>query len=138
MRKVQISHHSQHHMLTLDETTLFYYTISANKGQKLSGLVKNWVKTVADAKAAGDATSNSRAVSSTLHPSATSSKAKSQAIKREGAILDILDIGGLSDKDETEGAEREAAIKSPPKNGKRATSSVSNYLIHSLCRSDSD
>ena len=113
-------------MLTFDKTTLFYHTIRANKGQKPSGLGKNWVKTVADAKAAGAATSNSHAASSTLHPSATSSKAKSQAIKRDGALLDVLDIGGLSDKDETEGAEREAAIKSPPKNGKRATSSVSN------------
>jgi hypothetical protein len=116
-------------MLTFDETTLFYYTISANKGQKPSGLVTNWVKTVADAKAAGAAASNSRTAPSTLRASATSSaglKAKTQAIKREGALLDVLDIGGLSDKDETEGAEREAAIKSPLKNGKRATSSVIN------------
>jgi hypothetical protein len=108
-------------MLTFDKTTLFYHTISANKGQKPSGLVKNWVKTVADAKATGAATSNGRAAPSTLRPSATSAaglKAKSQAIKREGALLDVLDSSGLSDKDETEGAEQEAAIKSPPKNGK--------------------
>ena len=41
-------------------------------------------------------------------------------------ILDIHDIGGLSDHDEIQGTEREAAVKSPPKNGVRVTSSVSN------------
>jgi hypothetical protein len=112
-------------MLTLDETTVFYYTISANKdGQKQSGLIKNWVDTVAKSKAASAAASNSRA-SSTLQASATS-KSKSRPIKREGAVLDFHDIGGLSDHDEIQGAERDAALKSPPKNGVRATSSVSN------------
>ena len=111
-------------MLTLDKTTIFYYNISANKDrQKQSGLIKNWVDTVAKAGAA----TTSRATS-TLRPStltSTGSKPKSQPIKREGAVLNILD-GGLSDQDETEGAEREAAVKSPLKNGKRATSSVSS------------
>jgi hypothetical protein len=112
-------------MLTLDETTVFYYTISANKdSQKQSGLIRNWVDTVAKSKAVSAAASNSRA-SSTLQASATS-KSKSRPIKREGAVLDIHDIGGLSDHDEIQGAEREAALKSPPKNGVRATSSVSN------------
>ena len=113
-------------MLNFDETTLFYYTISANKdGQKPSGVIKNWVDTVAKAKATGAAASNSRALS-TLQASATSAGLKPKSIKREGAILDIRDIGGLSDQDETQGTEREAAVKSPPKNGARATSSVSN------------
>jgi len=115
-------------MLTFDETTLYYYTLSANKdGQKQSGVIQNWVETVAKAKAISATTLTSRA-SSTLRPSTTSAalKPKSQAIKREGAVLDIRDNGGLSDLDETEGAEQEAAVQSPPKNGKRATSSVSN------------
>ena len=111
-------------MLTLDETTVFYYTISANKDEKQSGLIKNWVDKVAKSKAASTAASNSRA-SSTLQASATS-KPKSRPIKREGAVLDIHDIGGLSDHDKIQGTEREAAVKSPPKNGVRATSSVSN------------
>jgi hypothetical protein len=116
-------------MLTFDETTLFYYTLSAKKdGQKQSGVIQNWVDTVAKAKAISATTVTSRASSSTLRASTTSDdlKPKSRAIKREGAILDILDNGGLSDRDETEGAEQEAAVQSPPKNGKRATSSVSN------------
>jgi hypothetical protein len=118
-------------MLTFDETTLFYYTISADvdqDGQKQSGIIKNWAETVAKAKAVSAATATSR--SSTLRQSTASGSAglkpKSRAIKREGAVLNILDFGGLSDRDETEGAEREAAVKSPPKNGKRVTSSVSN------------
>ena len=115
-------------MLTFDETTLFYYTLSTNEdGQKKSGIIQNWVKTVAKAKTISATTVTSHA-SSTLRISATSAnlKPKSWAIKREGAILMIEDIGGLSDHDETEGAEQEAAVRSPPKNGKRATSSVSN------------
>ena len=112
-------------MLTFDETTIFYYNISVNKDcQKQSGLIKNWVDTVTKAGAA----TTSCATSFTLRPStvtSTGSKPKLQPIKREGAVLNILD-GGLSNQDETEGAEREAAVKSPLKNGKQATSSVSS------------
>jgi hypothetical protein len=39
--------------------------------------------------------------------------------------IQIID-GALSDEDETMGFEREAAVKSPPKGKKRATSAVSN------------
>ena len=117
-------------MLTFDETTLFYYTLSANNdGQKKSGVIRNWANTVAKAKTlSATGTVTSRASSTTLRASTTSAdlKPKSRAIKREGAILDIDDIGGLSDRNETEGAEQAAAVLSPPKNGKRATSSVSN------------
>jgi hypothetical protein len=63
-------------MLTLDETTLFYYTISANKDQNPSGLIKNWVDTVTKAKTTGAAISNSRA-SSTLQGSLAGLKPKS-------------------------------------------------------------
>jgi hypothetical protein len=46
--------------------------------------------------------------------------------------IQIID-GGLSDEDETMGAEREAAVASPPKGKRRATSAVSNILssVHS-------
>jgi hypothetical protein len=105
-------------MLTLDETTLFYYTLSANKSnQKQSDVIQNWVETVARAKTIN---------ATTVTTSHASLKPKSWAIKREDAVLDIRDNGGLSDRDETEGAEQEAAVQSLPKNGKRATSSVSN------------
>jgi hypothetical protein len=128
-------------MLTFDETTLFYYTLSANKdGQKQSGVIRNWVDTVAKAKTiSATGTVTSRASSTTLRASTTSAnlRPKSRAIKREGAILDIEDIGGLSDRNETEGAEHAAAVLSPPKNGKRATSSVSNKS-NLLCRAFSD
>jgi hypothetical protein len=59
---------------------------------------------------------------STLQTSATS-RPKSQPIQIEGAILDIHDIGSLSDYDEIQGAEREAALKSP-QNGIWVTSLV--------------
>ena len=124
-------------MLTCDETTLFYYTLSANRdGQKKSGLIQNWVDTVAKAKTiSATGTVTSRAASSTLRASTTSAdlQSKSRAIKREAAILDIEDISGLSDRNETEGAELAAAVRSPPKNGKRATSSVSNKIKLLCC-----
>jgi hypothetical protein len=83
-------------MLTFDKTTLFYHTISANfKDQKPSGVIKNWIDTVAKAKTTGAAISNS-CTSSTLQGSGL--KPKSRAIKREGTILDIHEIGGLSDR----------------------------------------
>jgi hypothetical protein len=128
-------------MLTFDKTTLFYYTLSANKdGQKQSGVIQNWVDTVAKAKSiSATGTVTSRASSTTLRASTTSAdlKPKSRAIKREDAILGIEDIGGLSDHNETEGAKQAAAVLSPPKNGKQATSSVSNKS-NLLCCAFSD
>jgi hypothetical protein len=128
-------------MLTFDETTLFYYTLSANKdGQKQLGVIQNWVDTVAKVKTINTTgTVTSCASSTTLCASITYAnlKPKSQAIKREGTILDIEDIGGLSNCNETEGTKQAAAVLSSPKNGKRATSSVSNKS-NLLCRAFGD
>lgn len=77
---------------------------------------------------------NSRTVNSSNRPASRSalsgfvqlaggSKSNNRDIEEDG----IIELGGISDRDETVGAEREAAIRSPPKGGRRLNSSVSIF-----------
>ena len=121
-------------MLTLDITTLFYYTLSQKDVQKpVLGMVKEWCSIV-------DANST--------RPSSKSGSICSLLVKTQSSMLvsttqpklgpkiatnelddDIEYVGGLSNEDETLGAKWEAAVTSPLKNGKRATSSVSSIQL---------
>jgi hypothetical protein len=132
--------HAINMMLTLDTTTLFYFSLSdAAAKDKHSGLISEWA-----AKVPRNAKSSNKAISgrSTSTPSLTttgvthSSRAPStrSALTNNVKIstqlddedeVEILDNGGLSDKDETRGKEYEVAVQSPPKGKKRVTSSVS-------------
>lgn len=132
-------------MLTLDQTTLFYITLSdtyTSGKDDSSGLINNWAL-----KVTHDARSDSRAGSragSTGTPALTNGSSRSSRlpasvrsalnnnikISRDNDVIEIPDSeveGGLSDRDEMQGAERDFAVKSPPKGKKRATSTVSQY-----------
>ena len=109
------------HMLTLDETTLFYYSLSLSKGKNASSLIQDWADYV-------DTTTNPKLRTNNAR-STTSTRASSQATKvsslsdqvtitsQKPAGLSKADLsidnvtGGLADEDEVEGAERDEAIK---------------------------
>jgi len=96
---------------------------SGGPPRKPSGLVQQWQDTVPPnfiiPSTKGIAVS--KAVSQQSVPKAQ----KTCTSVQTDASDDEAILGGLSDADEIMGFEREAAITSPPKNGQRATSSVS-------------
>jgi hypothetical protein len=126
-------------MLTLDETTLFYYSLSLSKGKNTSSLIQDWADYV-------DTMTNPKLHTNNAHGS-TLTRASSQATKvsplsNQVAItsqkptgLSKADLsidnmtGGLADKDEVEGTEPDEAINNPPKGRVRATSAVSHYIL---------
>lgn len=128
-------------MLTLDDTTLFYYTLSLKDVRKPSGIINDWRKIVEAnsapklptkaASARSSSTLTSKTHTSTL-VATVPSKSKPELTVEASNHDDTADnaIGGLSDEDETWGVEQQAAVTSPPKNGKRATSSVGVLLNH--------
>jgi len=145
--------------LTLDESTLFYWTLSdsyLDKKRKHSSVISEWASTIpSNAKPPSQAPSHVIATTSSrpksIVPSLTSGSSRSSApsvltnnvrIVSHGALLNsakvkaeptpditIFSDGGLSDADEIKGEEREAAIKSPPKGKKRVTSEVHKFLL---------
>lgn len=145
-------------MLTLDGTILFYYLSSYSKpATKISGLINNWVDKVEGhslfAKPGGSKTGVRS--TGTLPPLTTGStrSGKRSALSNEVVISkhqkpthrvangpeedsEIIEIGGLSDADETVGNERDAAVLSPFKGGQRVTSAVSFLfqLSHAILR----
>jgi hypothetical protein len=151
-------------LLTLDQSTLFYWTLSdSSKKRKHSDVINEWAAAVPSAKPASRTPSNITA-HTTSHiaahtaarsksgvPSLTTSTSRSSApsiltkvisrgtidsakVKAEpvAEMITIMSDGGLSDNDETNGEERLAAVNSPPKGRKRATSDVSLLLIIKL------
>jgi hypothetical protein len=129
--------------LTLDQSTLFYWTLS-DKKRKHASAIKQWALDVpAIAKPTSKApTSLAKSdipplTSGTSHSSAPSVLTDSikiishralDPIKVKAELAPTLSLyidGGLSDNDERKGEEREAAINSPPKGKKRVTSEVS-------------
>jgi len=134
-------------MLTLDSTTLYYYFLSdsTSNGKKyFSAGINDWAASIpSNAKPTNKRTASTMTRGSTssvlpltnasTHSSASSVLSKSVKIttKVEPANIGIQIIdGALSDEDETMGFEREAAVMSPPKGKKRATSAVSNMRQH--------
>jgi len=140
-------------MLTLDETTLFYYSLGqsplSRSTTKVSGLINNWAHEVearrVSAKPGSKASiPNSASTLPPLTTASTKSSDKRSALSNEVAISthskraryvvsdseeEQINIGGLSDQDETIGTEREAAVLSPPKGKQRVTSAVSLLLF---------
>ena len=122
-------------MFTLDNTTLFYFSLSdALPAEKQhTHAIQDWVKTVP--KTAGSTLSSRRNVKSALsrtrstaHPSSSSRSALNSGFVRQsgGKEVEVMEIDSpLSDNDETKGPEREAAIKSPLKGKRRLSSLVS-------------
>lgn len=144
-------------MLTLDETTLYYFFLSdnASKSKKdFSSGINSWAASVpSNSRPASKATTNvsQRSIfknstssrSGSMLPPLTHGSTRSSAhsvlttdvkishdIKAEPQNdIEIAELG-LSDEDETKGLERDAAIMSPPKGKKRINSSVGNILFY--------
>jgi hypothetical protein len=123
-------------MLTLDRTTLFYFSLrDLDEKNKHSGLIKDWATKIPR---------NAKPGSSTHTPSLThGSTRSSHAASSIRSALNTVKIsnhddgveiaeGGLSDLDETIGNERDAAVKSPPKGKQRISSAVSHHLLYGL------
>lgn len=143
-------------LLTLDESTLFYWTLSDTSGKKRKHIsaINEWASAIS-ANNSTKSTSASKSTSShakseipsltsgaSSRPSAPSvlsnnvriiSHQSSDLVKVKpapAAALAICYDGGLSDNDEMRGEEREVAINSPPKGKKRITSEVIFFLLH--------
>jgi hypothetical protein len=142
-------------LLTLDQSTLFYWTLSnayqAPK-RKRDDTIKEWNSTVGGgeptSRAADSVTVTSHTRSTTPSLSCGRSRSYAPSVltddvkiishqtpaesgkeKPEPApLISLRDNGGLSDNDETRGEERDAALASPVKGAKRVTSEVCKYF----------
>lgn len=130
-------------MLTLDNTTLFYFSLSDKTvpEEKHTAAIQDWAKKLP--KRIGGTSGGLRSVTSALtkssatHTSSSHSTRTSRSALNNGFIrrcgddaVEVIDVDGpLSDNDETKGPERDAAIKSPLKGKKRLSSSVSKSLF---------
>ena len=140
-------------LLTLDETTLFYYFLSDSKKKYAdSAGINNWAATIPkNSKPASKVASaaGSRSIASifsgppltdaTTRSSGTSALSKNIKVSRDipvkieshDTFIQVAE-GGLEDDDEAADLEREAAIKSPLKGKKRVSSSVSFNTVSIL------
>jgi len=133
-------------MLTLDATTLFYFSLSdtytsAKDKHHNTGLVSNWAakvhwnvklvnKPISGQSTSTPALTNSRSQSRippSMHSALTNNVRINDQLDKDGDV-EIINDGGLSDRDEIKGQEYEFAIKSPPKGKKCVTSSVGHIL----------
>jgi hypothetical protein len=91
--------------------------------QKGRGIINDWVSAVDKLAAKPSGTSR------TLVRSTTQASSRRPTAPTKKTVVppddDAESIGAFSDRDETIGNERDAAVKSPLKNGARLTSSVS-------------
>jgi hypothetical protein len=142
-------------MLTLDPTTLFYWTLSDPPPKKMKYSVESWAKSIpSNAKPAsrtasqansvktGKSTTNGcgstapvltsaslRPASSVLTSAITITSAQVPVkIKQDPDAIYTYD-GALSDHEETAGLERDAAHASPTKGKRRLNSEVSTSFI---------
>jgi hypothetical protein len=143
-------------MFTLDQTTLYYYFLSDSalngdsKSEKFVSGINGWAASIPrNAKPASSkigASKTGASHSNPILPPLTDASTRSSAnlvltknvtisqqapfkVKLEdgGVSVNIID-GGLSNQDETNGIERDAAFASPPKGKTRVTSSVSHFF----------
>jgi hypothetical protein len=136
--------------LTLDESTLFYWTLSnaapcENLKRKHFSAINEWASEIATNHPKSKLNSSNHAKST---PSLTNGTSRSSApsvlsdqvkiiihqpnkVKVEPVYHRDEYNGGLSDNDKVKGEEREVAINSPPKGKKRITSEVFfSYLFN--------
>jgi hypothetical protein len=125
-------------MLTLDRTTVFYFSLMQTSDQKSQycGLISSWAAEVSAGCAHSKASSKPGGVCSipSLTNGTTQSTSTSVLTNRvaiTSANLGVVNVSdaesghGFPDEDETKGVEWDAAVTSPPKGKKHATSSVS-------------
>jgi hypothetical protein len=139
--------------LTLDQSTLFYWTLS-DVPRKWSSAINEWASAIPSRSKStlqGPKSTSSRTTSIIPSLTAGSSASRSSApsvltdnikvisrqssdqvevkVESQADVISLSDEGGLSDCDELDGKEREAAINSPPKGKKRITSEVTSRLF---------
>jgi hypothetical protein len=119
-------------MLTLDHSTLFYFSLNSNPEPFKKG-IKGWASNV-------DVSLSERAKPSSTRPGSKAGSSKSiitskstlvdnVVISRKVEVKpepDVETFGLFQDEDETIGAEHDAAISSPIKGRGRLTNSVIN------------
>jgi hypothetical protein len=137
-------------MLTLDPTTLFYWTLSDPPQKIKSSTVETWAKSIpSSAKPVISQATVKTGKSSTNRHSSTapaltsaSSRVTSSVLTSDITITSAQDYvkikqvpdsiyaydGGLTDHEETAGVERDAAHASPIKGKRRLNSEVSIFL----------
>jgi hypothetical protein len=125
-------------MLTLNPTTLFYFSLRDLDGKdKNTGLIKDWAKQIPHNVKPGSTHSKltpsltQGSTRSSHAPPSTWSALNTVKISHLDDGIEITE-GNLSDFDKIKGNEWDAAIKSPPKGKQRITSSVSYHLSCSL------
>jgi hypothetical protein len=128
-------------LLTLDESTLFYWTISdaSHNNQKHFSAINKWATAIASTKSTSQAPSTSSRANippltigpstRSYAPSILSDNVKIIVKADPAPALSIYNNGGLSDNDEIKGEERDFAINSPPKGKRRITNEVFFLLI---------
>jgi hypothetical protein len=120
-------------MLTLDWTTLFYFSLRDDMANH-EGLIEDWAAKVP--RNAKPGSSHSKATPSLTcgstrgshAPLSTQSALNSVKISNRDDGIKVTE-GGLSDSDKTKGVERDAAIKSPLKGKQRIRSSISYHIL---------
>jgi hypothetical protein len=135
--------------LTLDESTLFYWTLSNSykKQKNRHSAINDWASEISTVNS-GSTSSSRPNVSSSKKVSGRNNRLSESVltknikiisrqpdvvkVKTEQGLRDTYQDGGLSDNDETMGNEREVAINSPPKGKKRVTSEVFLFIYCSL------
>ena len=121
-------------MLTLDQTTLFYFSLrdAINCDKDKSGLVHNWASRIQPNTKAHSKPTSIQNSASTPFLTHTSSQTSQSTLSRDVKVTEDVEVasatGGLSDHDETFGEERDAEFKSPPKAGRHITSEVSHIV----------
>jgi hypothetical protein len=130
-------------MLTLDPTTLFFYSrcVSASSGSSnensFNDAINNWAAAIVnDQPKRKGPTSETSNLPSLTKSATTNSTKRSESSRDSVGIHDDNEVriginpyGGFSDDDETFGIERDDAIKSPPKGNKRITSTVTSLYF---------
>jgi hypothetical protein len=141
--------------LTLDQSTLFYRTLS-DVPPKRGSVINEWASSIPNRSKSTlqgpkSTSSRTKSIPSLIGGSSRSSansvltdnikvishqssdqarvKVKVKTESQAEAVLSLSDQGGLSDCDELGGKERETAINSPPKGKKRITSEVKSQLF---------
>lgn len=119
-------------LLTLDDSTLFYYTLSdASQNNQKHLSINKWASAIKSTSMSQARSTSSRAKTKfpsltigSSAPSILSDNVKIMVKTEPGPAISTYNNGGLSDSDEIRGEERDFAINSPPKGKKRINSEV--------------
>ena len=116
---------SSNSLLTLDETTLFYFSHvrSSDDVPLMTDIIGHWRT---DVKQAPPTTLSWQPLGGSITTSTRSARSKTSATSVKDTATELFStrMGGISDTDETQGPERDYAINSPLKGKKRLTSDV--------------